>query len=62
MDCDRLSEVTQHDLRLTAMVRTTYSDKGEQRPSRGFESVVCPPGGTRVESWRATWVPGGFPT
>ena len=37
--------MTQHDLRFT----TKGPDKGEHRPGRGFESVVCPPEGTQVE-------------
>ena len=39
---------------LRPMVRTTYPDKGEHHPGRGFESAVCHPGGTQIESWRAT--------
>ena len=39
---------------LRPRVQTTYPDKGEHCPGRGFESVVCPLEETRVESWRAT--------
>ena len=39
---------------LWPMVWTTYPDQGEHRSGRGFESAVCPPRGTRVESWHAT--------
>ena len=39
---------------LRPRVRTTYLDKGEHCPGRGFESVVCSPRGTRVENWHAT--------
>ena len=53
-------------------IRTVYPDKIEHRPGKIFESVVCPPGGTRTELARhvshggmlrgvATWTSGGFP-
>ena len=34
---------------LWSMIRATYPDKGEHRPGRTCESVVCPPRGTRIE-------------
>ncbi|RVW63301.1 hypothetical protein CK203_058758 [Vitis vinifera] len=57
--CRRLSEIVGDELpsfllfRSTAKaswVQTTYLDKGEHCPGRGFESAVCPPEGTRIES------------
>ena len=51
--CDRVSEVTQYDPHFIAKaswVRTIYSDKGENRLSIGFESAVCSPEGTGIES------------
>ena len=68
--------MTQYGPRFTAnasWVRTTYPDKGEHRPGRGFESVVCPLEGTQIESLAchaslggiscgvATWASGGGP-
>ena len=68
--------MTQYGPRFTAKaswVQTTYLDKGEHCPGRGFESAVCPPEGTRIESLAchvsprgmscgvAMWASGGGP-
>ena len=34
---------------LRPLIRATHPDKGEHRSSRICESVVCPPGGTRIK-------------
>ena len=54
---------------LWLMIWTIYPDKVERYSGRIFESVVCPPGGTRIELARymshgeilrgvATWMSG----